>query len=246
MHRRLWRQYQQAEAHVGGNINEQQSLIADEDEIGETPSTSKRIQPTMTGGSGKLSSMNPSNQPFTGMTAINNLRNIEMNLKELHDVCRSILDKFVVDGAPLQVNLPGKMRIEVETLYREWVFGNTNNSNNINNKTNQPPELIIDHSDSFKYIQSIEDIFDSASFVKVKDIFKRSKKEVYDLLKKDTYARLKLTTQFQEFIASVIPNPSSKKSHQEDKGSLISISVSPTAPNATMRQRSFLSGRTKG
>jgi hypothetical protein len=44
---------------------------------------------------------------------------------------------------------------------------------------------------------------DINSFVKVRDIFKRPKKEVFELLKKDTYVRLKLTDDFQVFISSI-------------------------------------------
>jgi len=144
------------------------------------------------------------NSDFVGM---NLFKGLDTNMKELHDVCKSIIDKFIVDGAVQQINIPGKMRIDVERMFKEWV--NTPGANNPIPLKQINPDAEKPNPNSESY-RDFNLTFDANSFIKVKEIFKRSKKEVYELLKKDTFVRLKMTEEFLSLIQA-IRNPKKDK-----------------------------------
>lgn len=103
---------------------------------------------------------------------------IEMKLRELYDVANSIIKEFIVHGAEKQINIPGSMREEIEKSIEEWL-------EEINGEMNLNIAGII--------------------LAIAADLFQKSKKEVYELLKKDTYLRFKATNQFKEFVTSMKP-----------------------------------------
>lgn len=83
------------------------------------------------------------------------------------------------------------MRVETETMYKEWY------------ESPSVKRVQIPSGQSNKNVFQEEDIiFDTSLFTKGRDIFKRPKKEVYELLKKDPFVRLKLTSEFRDFIKS--------------------------------------------
>jgi hypothetical protein len=89
MHKRIWREYQQMESENKPSTDDNSATSAQQ----QRPSEIKRIGSTASVRRGRRGS-NP---------AIHTWKCLENNIKELHDVCASIIEKYVVDGAMQQV-----------------------------------------------------------------------------------------------------------------------------------------------
>lgn len=112
------------------------------------------------------------------------------NIKVLQDVGRSIMDKYIYEASPDQVNIPGKMRQETENLFNSWIA-------------------------CLSYTEDGE-----KPEIEPLDIFHRAKKEIFDLLKKDPFVRWKQTVEFGEFIATWAPKRSSNSASSSRQSSV--------------------------
>jgi len=134
-------------------------------------------------------------QNIAAQRATPNPMQFESQLFEIHDVCKAIVEKFIAEGAPCQINIAYKMRIETENVFRDWSFV----INEIRDKLSVERESVA--------LEELE-----VSYAKAKAIFEKPKKEVYELMQKDTYSRLKLTKEFKEFLEEMKPISSHEKS----------------------------------
>lgn len=135
------------------------------------------------------------------------LKTFDKNIKELYDVALSIMTKYIEDQSHLQVNIPGKMRVETEENFKMWTVKMPND--------HEIPDEISDPDQIRQYVD--------LSFLKIKDLFRKPKKEIFELLKKDTYARLKQTQEFVDFVNSVKPYD-----RQNTNGNLVAANSSNT------------------
>jgi Cyclic nucleotide-binding domain/Regulator of G protein signaling domain len=110
----------------------------------------------------------------------------ETGIAQIRDVIKNIMEQYVFDGSPNQVNLPGKMRVQVEEDVKQWLEDTTPVG------ATQPPK-------SPKYDHC------NPNFTVPKELFAKVKTEAYMVMRKDTYARWRFTAEFTEFINKLEP-----------------------------------------
>lgn len=154
-----------------------------------------------------ISSAKIRKQSIAAQRATSNPRQVESQLFEIHDVCKAIIEKFIAEGSPHQVNIAYKMRIETEAFFKEWSAAITD----IRQKLSVAKESVE--------VDELEE-----SYAKAKAIFEKPKKEVYELMQKDTYSRLKHTKEFMEFLEEMKPIATRERPSQSTFGGGMSSS----------------------
>lgn len=131
---------------------------------------------------------------------------------ELQEVGKIIIDRFITVGSELQVNIPGKMRIESEALFREWLqmgakidIGrveamllefNKNSSESMDISTRTLIQAIEASGNG------IGDALIPPAALALR-IFAAPREEIFLLIKRDTLPRWKQSPLFEKFLASV-------------------------------------------
>jgi CRP-like cAMP-binding protein len=122
--------------------------------------------------------------------------NILARQRGLLDFGTSIINKFILATAAECVNIPGKMRVATLEGFTVW-------SHMVQLLINKASNATQSHLDT-SFATEEEDLLATA-----KELFTAPKREIYQLLKKDSYVRFKATKEFATFIDSM--NPYSKQ-----------------------------------
>ena len=184
---------------------------------------------------------------------------LDVGFAQLRDVVQDMMDQYVLEGSPNQVNLPGKMRVQLEKDVFSWLgtvrhLGlGTRETEWENGKEGKEGDngLIEGRRMSIGSTQK--------ELVIPKEMFAKAKTECYMIMRKDTYARWRITDQFSDFFDNLKPLASARISvltdccHAEGEGEgegtgsagTKAVTTCFSSP-AVMRQHSLLPGSGPG
>ena len=152
----------------------------------------------------------------------------------LENIVIYIMANYINQGSNIQINLPGKMRVQLEENVRAFLLflndmnearqdgydivnnesdknGNGNNSNksddNNNNNNNNNYSNKSDNSTDVFNQNSVLNIRNSSCNTPndIKNLFSKAKNECYMIMRKDTFARWRFTEKFSHFYESLQP-----------------------------------------
>lgn len=147
------------------------------------------------------------------------IESIESTIVELQKVGKTLMEKYIHEGAEHQINIPDKMRKDTERAFSTWIATTSLHS------PRKLSENKREGSPKSRFFDEEEEGFGKALDFKFLEIFKAPKNEVYKLLKADKFIRFKRTREFQNFIFSIKPQ------NEGDNGSYSSHNVSFVSSN---------------
>jgi hypothetical protein len=133
----------------------------------------------------------------TNLTASNALHavsfaNMIARQKGLVDHGHHVIDKFILPSAVECVNIPGKMRTATIENFSQW-------AQRVHKLMERASTATQSHMD-VSFVSEEQELLTIAA-----DLFTASKKEIYQLLKKDSYVRFRATKPFADFIDGMTP-----------------------------------------
>ena len=108
----------------------------------------------------------------------------------LLDFAQKIVSSHILENSPESVNIPGLMRTETMQKYSQW--------------TEEVQRLLIASEKGKDSLSAVSDV-EARQLAAAKALFVAPKREIYNLLKKDSYMRFKGTIEFSDFITSFEP-----------------------------------------
>ena len=164
---------------------------------------------------------------------------------QLTDVVRTMMEQYVYEGSVSQVNLPGRLRVQLEKDVAHWLdSAKLSLRKTLENEKNKL-EIEVKNSESRKiYFHAY-----SKGFIIPKDLFVKAKSECYMIMRKDTFARWRFTDQFSTFSDSLQPLANVKHNSEGGTSNVSGIigqgpmQVSVLSSASMMRQQSLLPGK---
>ena len=104
-------------------------------------------------------------------------------VSNVREVVKSVMEEYVAEGSPSQVNLPGKLRVIVEKEVAAWLDSTA---------------VVADSHADFTAV-------DDRGLTLPKDLFTKAKTEAYMVMRKDTFARWRFTEEFSQFVSQLTP-----------------------------------------
>jgi hypothetical protein len=178
---------------------------------------------------------------------------IPLTPPRLRDVVQDMMDQYVVEGSRNQVNLPGKMRVQLEKDLFSWL-GTVRHLGLAVRETGWENEKEGKEGDN-GHLEGRRMSEGTGQKEIVKEMFSKAKTECYMIKRKDTFARWRTTDQFSNFFDNLQPLASARISvltdcchaEGEDSGSAGTKAVTTCfSSTSVMRQHSLLPGSGSG
>jgi Regulator of G protein signaling domain len=180
---------------------------------------------------------------------------LNVGFAQLRDVVQDIMDQYVLEGSPNQVNLPGKMRVQLEKDVFSWL-GTVRHLGLAVRETGWENEKEGKEGDnSHLEGRGMARGSSQKEIVIPKEMFSKAKTECYMIMRKDTFARWRITDQFSNFFDNLRPLASARISvltdccyiEGEDTGSAgTKAATTCFSSPSVMRQHSLLPGSGSG
>jgi hypothetical protein len=180
---------------------------------------------------------------------------LNVGFAQLRDVVQDMMDQYVLEGSRNQVNLPGKMRVQLEKDVFSWL-GTVRHLGLAVRETGwengkEGKEGDNGHLEGRGMARGSS----QKELVIPKEMFSKAKTECYMIMRKDTFARWRITDQFSNFFDNLRPLASARISVQtdccyiegEDTGSAgTKAATTCFSSPSVMRQHSLLPGSGSG
>ena len=138
-------------------------------------------------------------------SADNGQKILHEGFAQLRDVVKAIMEQFVLEGSSNQVNLPGKLRVQLQRDVYSWletVRHLGSGVKGVEGKNDKDGEQI----DSERDMGCKMTIGSAAQGLVIpKDMFSKAKSECYMIMRKDTFARWSITDEFSNFFDNLQP-----------------------------------------
>lgn len=156
---------------------------------------------------------------------------IEKTTVELQEVARTIMERYISEGAQCEINIPQKMRIATQQIFQDWVNSHLSNGgtptgmsalNNVDpllGGTRTTSTKDGDIGGSAKIKKHMNTPFFQLDFC---DMFHEPKQEILRMLKGDLFMRWKKTKEFQFFITNLKPYEEMSLHSNPSRSSLVS------------------------
>lgn len=176
------------------------------------------------------------------------LDKLRHGIVELREVAKNIIETFVFEGAPNQVNLSSKTRNRMEKTFREWSVSGYGSNTTLSPLRNSSPK----HGESNITTSAVTEeesllasslrnspmvaMFPDNVNVNFSTLFEEAKNEVLKLLRHDNFPRWKRTPEFLAFVDSV-----KRKDHNMTSGKMedsVTFDHSAMVPGLSSAHRS--------
>lgn len=120
----------------------------------------------------------------------------------VYDLAEDIMRRFIYIDSPLQINISGQLRSAVEDRFKRWGACNSSlavySSAVLNNGS-----ILVNATESTKSLYQPGNLLGDDSDEGFIELFSAAKKEVYELLRRDKFAKWRETPEFMSFFQSL-------------------------------------------
>eukprot|EP00596_Hydrurales_sp_CCMP1899_P005742 CAMPEP_0119040350 /NCGR_PEP_ID=MMETSP1177-20130426/10241_1 /TAXON_ID=2985 /ORGANISM="Ochromonas sp, Strain CCMP1899" /LENGTH=423 /DNA_ID=CAMNT_0007005305 /DNA_START=1498 /DNA_END=2769 /DNA_ORIENTATION=+ len=142
------------------------------------------------------------------IAALQGRKAINGSFLQLRNIVKGMMEQYVYEGSPNQVNLPGKLRVVLEKEVNIWLAEMKPIDEICVNKENETDLAGLLSMDGDKVDEIIK--LNDVKFRVPKELWTKAKSECYMIMRKDTFARWRFTEQFSTFFENLQPLASVK------------------------------------